>query len=58
MSDQRFSQPSPGSLVFFGSKSLEKYVVLDYTITNNASWSFKADFVEECKSECYEFHTT
>ena len=46
MSDQRFSHLTPGSLVFFGSKSLDKYVVLDYTMTNNASWSFDADFVE------------
>ena len=43
MSDQRFSHLTPGSLVFFGSKSLDKYVVLDYTMTNNASWSFNAD---------------
>ena len=49
MSDQRFSHLTPGSLVFFGSKSLDKYVVLDYTMTNNATWSFDADFVEVWK---------
>ena len=49
MSDQRFSQLTPGGLVFFGSKSLDKYVVLDYSMTNNATWSFDADFVEVWK---------
>ena len=49
MSDQRFSHLTPGSLVFSGSKSLDKYVVLDYSMTNNATWSFDADFVEVWK---------
>ena len=46
ISDQRYSKPLPGSLVFEGSKSLVQYVVIDYTIKGYTGVNSDTELVE------------
>ena len=46
ISDQRYSKPLPGSLVFKGSKSLVQYVVIDYTIKGYNGVNSDTELVE------------